>query len=314
MVLRSNNPWENTTISGLVSVGTHRLHISTSGPARKPGQPVIILFTGGGTPTVAYVRLQRLLSQHWRVYFYDRSGYDRSERGPDKCLTAQQAAVELSSLLEHIAVPPPYVLIGNSYGAILARAFLEMMTADAVTGLMLAEPGTELMCHLYPHIPSEALQEVGAGIDVAELTHFREESKLTDEEYKLVVEATLRSEPAAAAEDNHGSAYALAQCHQFERAAMEPWPVVVIRCDLPKYFRLLFHAGVEKGQGSLEQRCNAMAFIHSLETFDDEPRVSQLRLSSCHRYTHFPMYGHDDLLRRPGAYLDEMRWIMDRQQ
>lgn len=184
----------------------------------------------------------------------------------------------------------------------------------AVTGLLLAEAGTELLYHLYPHIPSPALEQVGEGVDLAELTHFRQESRLTDDEYQTLVEAIDRSKSSSAAEDNHASAYALAHCHQYERRAMRTWPVVVVRCDLAKDFRLLYNAGVRKGQGSTEQRKQALAFIDSLETFGDELQASQLRLSSVHRYTHFPMYGHDDLLRRPEAYVGEMHWIMARQK
>ncbi|PYI12942.1 hypothetical protein BO99DRAFT_78382 [Aspergillus violaceofuscus CBS 115571] len=53
MVLRilSNNPWETTSRSGLVHISTHSLFISTSGPPRWPGSPVVLFFTGGGAPS-----------------------------------------------------------------------------------------------------------------------------------------------------------------------------------------------------------------------------------------------------------------------
>jgi hypothetical protein len=75
------------TLARLVNVTTHRLHVSTSGPCRKHGEPVIIFCTGGGTPAIAYIRLQRLLSQHWRAYV--KTDLDMTEGnyayGPASC-------------------------------------------------------------------------------------------------------------------------------------------------------------------------------------------------------------------------------------
>jgi predicted oxidoreductase len=110
------------------------------------------------------------------------------------------------------------------------------------------------------------------------------------------------------------AARTLAQCQQCERAAMQSSPVAVVRCNCAKAFRLLYNAGVERGQGSPEQRKQAMAFIQSLETFNDELCASQLRLSSCHKYTNFLSRGHDDNLRRPEVYVEQMDWIMARRR
>src|ERR1700730_3066772 len=76
MVKQTRNLWETTSKSDLVSIGTHKLFLSTSGPVRTPGTPVVIFFTGGGVPVAAHVRLQAMISGFARVYFYDRSGYD----------------------------------------------------------------------------------------------------------------------------------------------------------------------------------------------------------------------------------------------
>lgn len=314
MVIRSTNPWETEDISQLVSIGSHKLFVSTSGPARKPGEPVIVLFTGGGAPAVTYCHLQRLLSESWRVYFYDRSGYDRSERGCHEVLTAQQAALELRAVLAEIAVEPPYVLIGNSYGGIIARAFQEIQPPDTVTGMILAETATELTYQLYPQIPSSSLQAVAAGLDLTELTNGRQEAKFTDEEWDAIIEANARTAEAASAEDNRGSALALAQHLQFQHHVMSPWPVVVIRCDMANDFRIIYAAGVKRGQGTEQQRIDAMAFINQFELYDDELKAAQLRLSSCRRYVNFPQRGHDDLVRRPEVYVEEVRWVMERQK
>jgi hypothetical protein len=50
--------------------------------ARIPGPPVVIYFTGIGVPAVADLKLQALVSDFIRLYFYDRAGCDRSECSP----------------------------------------------------------------------------------------------------------------------------------------------------------------------------------------------------------------------------------------
>jgi pimeloyl-ACP methyl ester carboxylesterase len=171
------NPWETTDIDALVSVSHHhKLYVSTSGPERTPGSPVVLFFSGGGTPSAAYIRFRRLLSSHVRVLFHDRAGYGYSElgRGDISCskgnevvLTAQHAARELHHLLQVLRVGPPYVLVGHSYGCICARAFLALLSreqqragggveplASAVAGMVLVEAATELMYDLFePSIP-----------------------------------------------------------------------------------------------------------------------------------------------------------------
>ena len=273
MVSRQYNPWECETKSGLVRIGAnaHSLHVSTSGPPRRHGEPVLIFFTGGGTPGAVHLRLRRLLSGFTRVYFYDRPGYDRSERGSEKVLTAQGAAHELTRLLAAILVAPPYVLLGESYGCIVARAFLDLHGSNSVVvGLILAEAATELMYELFPRIPHPALEVVAAGVDWAELTNLRRESMLTDEEWDAAMCATRRSESAALAEDNHGSGRTLAQSQQFQNHILDPRALCVIRCNQPADFRLLYDAGVKKGQGTEEQRALARDFIEKFELFDDE--------------------------------------------
>ncbi|KAL4797714.1 alpha/beta-hydrolase [Aspergillus venezuelensis] len=322
MVVHYKNPWEHTTRSGLVPAGDHKLYISTSGPSRSPGTPVLIYFTGGGAPVPLHVRLQRLLSEVVRVYFYDRSGYDQSERiAGSGVVTARDNARELYTLLtEGVKVEPPYILVAHSYGGIIAREFLEICTkeyqkrggqaCDPVAGMILAESATELMYQLFSHIPPPDLERLSEGIDYAKLTHAREESGLTKSEWERAMEAIQRTVPGAQREDNHSSGRELAKLRQFERQILGDNPLSVIRCDMTKDFRVLYDAGVKKGQGTGEERAKAKEFIETLELFDDELRFTQTRLSNSSRYRTFLEYGHDGVLRKPEIIVDEVKWIL----
>ncbi|KAK3690653.1 hypothetical protein LTR37_019055 [Vermiconidia calcicola] len=302
MIWRSNNPWEREDLQQLVSIGSHKLFVSASGPARKVDEPVVLFFTGGAAPSI---------SAHWRVYFHDRSGYDRSERGPHGVLTGQQSAQELEELLARISVGPPYMMIGHFFGGIAARAFLERQQPGVVKGVVLADTATELMYELFqPQIPSPALVAIAEGVDWDALTHLRRDMKLTEEEYQIVLDAAARTAPAAEEEDCRATATVLAQCNQFEKHILGEWPVLVIRCNMAHDFRMLYDAGVQKAQGTPEQREEAMSFIRKMETYDDQVRAAQLRLSCCHKYAYFAKVGHDDILRRPEVYINKIRWVM----
>lgn len=248
------------------------------------------------------------------MYFYDRAGYYPSERGCSKTLTAQDAASELSVLLGQIAVGPPYILIGHSYGGIVARAFLELVPRGAVTGMVLADTATELMFQVFSKIPPPSLDAVAEGVDFAALTHLREESKMSDEEWENALHAIAETQNAMQDQDARGSALALARKHQFQHHALEPWPVVVIRCNMAKDFRTVYEAGIARGQGTEAERADALATIERIELFDDELRTGQLRLSNCNRYVQYPERGHDDVLRHPEMVVEEVRWVRQQQK
>jgi pimeloyl-ACP methyl ester carboxylesterase len=313
MVKRTRNPWETTSKSELVSIGTHKLFLSTSGPARTPGTPVVIFFTGGGVPVAAHVRLQAMISDFARVYFYDRSGYDRSESSPIPHPTAADAAAELRALLRAVKVDPPYVLVAHSYGALVAREFLDLHSSSraSVVGMVLAESATELMYEVFPTLSDADYNTVTAGIDFVELTHLREESKLSDEQWKAVVSAIARTEQGSKTEDTRGSGRSLAAKNQFQNQALDQWPLSVVRCNFPNDWRVMYEAGLKMGNGSKEQQAEARKFVETWELFDDDLRACQLRLSGRSRYRQFTDCGHDVPVRRPEYISEEIKWVLE---
>ena len=140
----SLNPWTTSEESGLVSIGTHKLFVSTSGPIRMPGDPLLIVFPGANAACESWEPVSSLLRDTVRVLLYDRSGLGRSKHGPNKD-TGPMAADELSTLLKAVDLPGPYVLVAHSYGGCVAREFLHLHSRDVV-GMVLSETGTETKC------------------------------------------------------------------------------------------------------------------------------------------------------------------------
>lgn len=118
-----------------IKAGRHQLHIYCTGDG--PG-PTVVLEAAATGMSAAWGWVQPALAEDMRVCSYDRAGLGWSEWGST---TFDPAAVpeQLHALLANAGEKRPYVLVGQGFGAALAR-----MTAarypDEVTGLLLIDP------------------------------------------------------------------------------------------------------------------------------------------------------------------------------
>ena len=104
-----------------------------------PAQPTVILEAGVGDFSVEWSLVQPGVARFARVCSYDRAGDGWSELGPLP-RTMKQIVFELHVMLEKAAVPPPYVLVGQSYGGVLVRLYAATYPADVV-GMVLVDAG-----------------------------------------------------------------------------------------------------------------------------------------------------------------------------
>ena len=118
----------------LVDLGSHRLHLLESGR----GSPTILLEAGLMSTMLSWKELQRVLAGSFRVVSYDRAGLGWSELGPMP-RTAERIVDELHTLLERAAIPPPYVLVGHSFGGLTMPLFAARFP-DEVAGMVLVDP------------------------------------------------------------------------------------------------------------------------------------------------------------------------------
>ncbi len=99
-------------VEKMVEVNGRMLHCIAYGK----GKPAIVLLSGLNAPQDFWNALIRPVAEKTTVVTYDRSGCGRSQLG-DLPAHGQQAAADLKILLEKMAAPGPYILIGHSYGA-----------------------------------------------------------------------------------------------------------------------------------------------------------------------------------------------------
>lgn len=118
----------------LVGVGTHRLHIDCRGA----GTPAVIFDAALGASSVSWSLVQAAIAEFTRACTYDRAGMGWSDPGPLP-RTAGRLADELHALLQHAAVPAPYVLVGHSFGGFVTRIFAARHPSETA-GLILLDP------------------------------------------------------------------------------------------------------------------------------------------------------------------------------
>ena len=120
-----------------IEVGSVTLHGESHGD---PADPAIVVLHGG--PGGDYRSLLPLsaLSDRFHVTFYDQRGAGLSQRVPAGALTLDTHLDELATLLDQVSPDAPAILIGHSWGAMLASGFLGRYP-DRVAQAVLIEPG-----------------------------------------------------------------------------------------------------------------------------------------------------------------------------
>ena len=124
-----------------VDAGGHPVRMLISGH----GWPAVV-FESGGTPTTGaplegWELVQPAISKLTTTVSYDRAGCGLSAPGP-KPRDVRKIASELHTALHNAQVPPPYIMVGHSFGGPLVRMYAAMYPCE-VCGLVLADPTQE---------------------------------------------------------------------------------------------------------------------------------------------------------------------------
>ncbi len=118
----------------MVPAEGRRFHLHEQGS----GSPAVILEAGIAGSSLGWALVEPKIAEFTRVCSYDRSGLGWSDaaNGP---VSVPQMTAQLDALLSHAGVPPPYILVGHSFGGLLVRAYAHYRP-DAVAGLLLLDP------------------------------------------------------------------------------------------------------------------------------------------------------------------------------
>ncbi|MCJ1471405.1 hypothetical protein MMC13_000044 [Lambiella insularis] len=310
----TDNGWNTGDKSGLVSIGTHKLYVSIAGPPRKPGEPLVVIFSGLGGSSKGWPSVMRGVSSFGRIMVYDRTGLGLSEKAPSPSpRTATAIAEEASAVLDAIHQPPHYVLLSQSYGGVLAREFMAQRPKDVV-GLCLLDTNQEKTYVGRPEV-LESLEVLMQGIDYFAVIGGHEKHKLTDEDWQALLQDDGFGQEYAGLEGKEyvNSMNTLAAHKQFDHHILGSHPVSVVKGNTIRELRLVYAAAVKRGNGTEKQRA---ALAKMLETFDDDEnrlQREQLKLSSRGRFTYAEHSGHNVQVYDPELVVKEVKWILESQ-
>lgn len=101
------------------------------------GTPSVIFIAGLGDSTESWHVVQDRISQLTSTFSYDRANVGRSEAAsaPRTCRDLVQ---ELAELLLKTPIKPPYILVGHSFGGLIARLFASRFSG-LVSGIVLVD-------------------------------------------------------------------------------------------------------------------------------------------------------------------------------
>ncbi len=101
------------------------------------GNITVIFEPGVGFTSPIWWAIQEKIASQATTVSYDRAGYGWSNAGSFP-RTVAQAVTELRGLLERLALRPPYVLVGHSYGGLM-MAYFAKKYPEEVAGVILLD-------------------------------------------------------------------------------------------------------------------------------------------------------------------------------
>lgn len=330
--------WETSlSLSSLVSIGTHQLFVSVSGPPRHArlqttaldtgtvagydntwtNDPVVIVFPGAGESSSSWPRVQESVSRFARILVYDRTGLGKSKslpRNGSKDAGSKGPAIiaadELCSLLDVLHITGPYLLVAHSYGAIVAREFLHLRS-NQIVAMVLADASTERQPD-YFRLPDPNMNAIMGNLKFSVVTGLRANAQLSSDEWRT--RAIEISQSASAIQDEVAGyekvCAQLGEKNQFKKCVLGNRRLSVIKCQSFLDYEKMYEAGVEAGNGTREQRQAFRGLLDKWDTWSEELQREQLQLSSNARWIEVSRCGHNINLLRPDVIVQEIQWAL----
>ena len=130
--------WDSHPAPGvLVDVGGYRMHILAEGENR--GKPTVVFIPGGHSSGYSFFNLHKIFRDETRSVLFDRPATGWSDIGPFP-RSSYREAEELNSLMRISGEREPLILVGHSYGGLLALVYA-MRFPDRTAGIVLLDPG-----------------------------------------------------------------------------------------------------------------------------------------------------------------------------
>lgn len=131
---------------------------------RRPGSPVVVFEAGAGNPLDVWRGIVPQVAPMAPIVAYDRAGLGSSD-WDNASPTPRHATERLRRVLREIGAEPPFVLVGASWGGMLARYFASYYPGE-VAGLVFVDPAPMVTESLASNLrPFETIGAGRAGYD-----------------------------------------------------------------------------------------------------------------------------------------------------
>ncbi|PVH92584.1 alpha/beta-hydrolase [Periconia macrospinosa] len=299
----------------LINIGTHSLALYAHGPEPKTSKdPVIFFVSGISSSRLNWGAVVRLLSPSLRSYTYDRSGYNNSEISPLPP-TAENIALELSLLIERASITNPLILVGHSWAGVILCEFLARTgNGPHIAGLVLVDANHETALQVL-EVNDPILWTVFAGVDFYSGTGIEAEHKLTPEEW-AAFQSDQSTEKHQKAGEKESEQYSPSfptlrqKGLQEKQPLLGDKPVYVIGSFRSRDWGNLYKLGVEKGNGTEEQRRHAREMIATADEKSEGLMRKHLKLSEKSKFVLAKESGHFIQLQQPDVVVDGIEWAL----
>jgi pimeloyl-ACP methyl ester carboxylesterase len=129
----------------LIEIGCATFEYVTAGV----GKPAVVLINGSGGPIEGWHRVFSALSNKTTTFAYNRPGVGKST-DPLRPQTAVAMVEDLRTLLLAVSIPQPWVLVGHSFGGLVANLFARLHPNDICGVVMLEATAPDDVCKLKP--------------------------------------------------------------------------------------------------------------------------------------------------------------------
>ncbi|KAE8143727.1 Alpha/beta hydrolase fold-1 [Aspergillus pseudotamarii] len=306
-----------TSNASLVNIGTHSLALYAHGPEPSSSKgPVVLFVSGVASSSLNWAAVVRLLPPSMRSYTYDRSGYRNSEPSPLEP-TAENIALELSLLIKNAPIPNPLIIVGHSWAGVLINEFIALTgNGPHIAGLVLVDANYETMPEVL-NVNDPILGVIAEGVHPYTGRGIDTEHKLTQEEWDAFNSDQFSEKCMLTGEKEDGEHY----LPSFETLRKKELgkrqllvgdkPVYVIGGMRSRDWSGLYKAGVEKGNGTEEQRSHVRELIRTADEKSEGLMKEFLKLSTTSKLVFARQSGHFVQLTQPDIVVDGVKWVLD---
>jgi pimeloyl-ACP methyl ester carboxylesterase len=212
----------------LVEVGGVRVHAVEEGSSG----PSVVLEAGIAASSLSWRLVQPRLAGFARTLSYDRAGFGWSEaaREPRRI---PRLVEELRALLAASTLPPPYILVGHSYGGLLLRHFTAAHR-PLVAGLVLVDP---LEPAEFAALPSAAAARLARGVSLSRRGALLARLGVVRAALDLLMAGSRRlPQLVAHASSGAGATVTTRLVGEVRKLPPECWPAVRAHWSMPRSF------------------------------------------------------------------------------